>query len=140
MNYVQTLIASGVLSSGLFLMLVPLTDTVDNMLGLAIKKTASDVEDIAMLNHYMKDDSVLYSSSGFPSVRDGGIDKLIKSVGYTNTYDPFLNERVFLFNNKDTQNCSFTYNDVSGLTTLKGSCALGEEVKDKLNKSFEAEK
>lgn len=139
MGYIQSLILGGVLTSSMFFMLAPLTDVIDNSLDAAIQLTASQVEDIAQLHHYSVDNSIKYSQFDYPSVRDGGIDKIVKSIGYTNYYDPHLNARVFLFNNTDTNDCYFTYNDQLGTTFVEGQCGITNEMKDKLKVSFEVE-
>jgi hypothetical protein len=121
-------------------MLVPLTETIDKTLNLAITLTASQVEDVAQLYHFSKDNNIAYSDFGFPSIRDGGIDKVIKSIGYTNYYDPDMDSRIFLFNNSDTNGCYFKYSDKTGSTFVQGNCGVSGDLKDKLVDSFEIEK
>lgn len=139
MNYVQGVVAASILSGSMLLMVEPLSNAINKSLDNAIKLTAGQVEDVAQLHYFSKDNAIKYSAYGYPSSKDGGIDKVIKSIGYTNHYDHHLNARVFLFNSSNTNDCYFNYDDVTGTTVVLGECKITNEMNKKLTESFEHE-
>ena len=140
MNLVQQLIFVGIMSTGcMFAAMGSLDDVLESSINSAIKMTAFNVEDVAQLYKLQNDEAILYSHNGYPSVHDGGVDKIFKSVGYINYYDAGTNRRVFKFNNENTSGCYFTYSDITGMTFMYGKCVLSDGIKNNMNNSFELE-